>query len=490
MISNPDLHLAPRRSPSTSRPRRHPIALALAACALPACLIQDPSPGPGAPDAGPPPDLDGQSVRAAFELTPTPDSSTLGIFLLLDRVDQNSVQFRGTLTISEGGRAGVTDIDGTLDERGHLYLTPSGYFGLIWTELRIAVRDQDGDGAYESGSGHIVGAYQTGLSLDEFTQDFEVAPDALTYEASAAASTTYDDRSNQLLPWQPVHIELRQPVTVEQAMRYRVLANGQEVPGETRVQPVGDVVTTIEFVPHVFYPMGTEVEVEATDMENALGAPVTFAHPPIPVMADPGLAADTNLGFEQELAGWQVTVGSAYAADGFLDVVPAEGARMAVLESASLEPGVGTAMYDNRLVGYIDVPADASTLDLSLAVFVPASVLPIVVSVRLYNEGLEAIEAFDVYALTPGTDVFEACDCPGTPEDRGLARRMGPVRREIALEAFRGKRVFLELRVEGQVGSARLARSALHTLVQAVLPIVPPPPPLASALVVDDIQIR
>jgi hypothetical protein len=67
---------------------------------------------------------------------------------------------------------------------------------------------------------------------------------------------------------------------------------------------------------------------------------------------------------------------------------------------------------------------------------------------------------------------------------------MGPVRREIALEAFRGKRVFLELRVEGQVGSAGLARSALHTLVHAVQPIPPPPPPLASALVVDDIQIR
>jgi hypothetical protein len=49
--------------------------------------------------------------------------------------------------------------------------------------------------------------------------------------------------------------------------------------------------------------------------------------------------------------------------------------------------------------------------------------------------------------------------------------------------------VFLELRVEGQVGSAGLARSALHTLLHSVQPI-PPPPPLASALVVDDVGIE
>jgi hypothetical protein len=302
------------------------------------------------------------------------------------------------------------------------------------------------------------------------------------------ASATWDDRSNLLLPWQPVHLELRQPVTVDQAMRYRVLVNGEEVPGETHVQPVSNVVTTVEFVPHVFYPMGAELQVEATGMENALGAPVTFAHPPIPVMEDPGLAADTNLGFEQELAGWQVTAGTAYAAESFLDVVPAEGTGMVVIESGGPEPGVGTALYDNRVVGYIDVPADASTLDLSLAVLVPADVLPSVVSVRLYNEGLDAIETLDVYALAHGTEVFEACDCLGTPADRALARRMGPVRREIALEAFRGKRVFLELHVKSEVWW--LPRSALHALVRAVQPIPPPPPPVPSALVVDDIQIR
>ena len=75
--------LAPSHSSLTTRPRRcRRIALALAAasCALPACLIADPAPGPGAPDAGRPPDLSGQYVRTSFEFQPTLDLLRSGSF--------------------------------------------------------------------------------------------------------------------------------------------------------------------------------------------------------------------------------------------------------------------------------------------------------------------------------------------------------------------------------------------------------------------------
>ena len=482
--------LAPSHSSLTPRPhrcRRVALALAAASCALPACLIADP--GPGAPDDGPPPDLSGQYLRTSFVVKPTPDLPPIGIFLVLDRSDQSGEIFTGTLTIADDDGANVEQVIGTLDERGDLSILPSMLGGIAWDELRIAVRDQDGDAVYESGAGHMSGINHTYYFYNEFAQDFEAAPDAFTSTASAVADTAiYDQRANRLLPWQPMHIELRQPVTVEQARSYRVLADGQEVPGETRLQTVSNVVTTVEFVPHAFYPLGTEIQVEASGMENALGLPVTFAHEPIPVMADPGLAGD-NLAFEQGLGGWQ-PMGSAYVADGVADVVPAEGARLVVVETGGTGPGEPGFPYDSHLVGYIDVPVDASELDLSLAVLVPEEVLPSVVTMRLYHDDdLDEIDAIDIYELAHETEVFEPCACPGT-EERSLARRLGPVRRQIGLEAFRGQRVFLEMHVEGDLWWYGLAQPAVHALVRALLPIPPPPPPIAAALIIDDIQIR
>jgi hypothetical protein len=428
-------------------------------------------------------------VRTSFALVPTPDLPAVGIFLVLDRLDQSDA-FAGALTIAHDDRSSVMDVSGTLDERGDLRIIPNSLAGITWDELRIAVRDQDGDAVYESGAGHMSGTEQTFYTYNEFALDFEAAPDAFTSPASAVADTAiYDQRANRLLPWQPMYIELRQPVTADQATRYRVLADGQEVPGETRVQATSNVVTTMEFVPHAFYPLGTEIRVEASGMENALGVPVTFEHAPIPVMADPGLAGD-NLAFEQGLAGWQA-IGTAYAADGFAGVVPAEGASMAVVETSGAEPAEGGYQYNSHLVGYIDVPVDASELDLSLALLVREDVLPSVVTMRLYHDDdLDGIDALDIYQLAHETEVFEPCACLGTEPERPLTRRVGPLRRQIALDAFRGQRVFLEMHVEGQAWWSGLAQAAVHALVRGLLPIPPPTPPVDAALIVDDIQIR
>jgi hypothetical protein len=474
---------------STSRPRPHrPQALALTAalaCALPACFIGEPQPGPGAPDAGPPPDLDGQQVRTTFLFQPVPDQPAFGIFLVLDRVDEVARTFAGSLALADDDSASLRPVSGTLDERGELSLVVEGAGSVSWSELRIAVRDQDGDGVYESGTGHMSGTYSaTFFDLNEFAQDIEAAPEAFTAGAAWAAADTGvgDPAMNLLIPWQPIAILLAQPVSADQATRYRVLADGQEVAGETVVQAIDGMVTSVEFVPHTFYPLSAEILVESTGMENALGVPVTFAHDPIPVLADPGPAGD-NLGFEQGLAGWSA-VSNAFAADVFGDVLPVEGVSMAV---------VGTPVYpyyESRLIGYLDVPADATEIDLSVAVLVPEEVLPSAMTVRLYHDdALDTPDAIDVYTLDPLTP-FEPCDCRDPAEWRPLTRRAGPFRRQLALDAFRGQRVFLELRMEGHQWNAPAAQSAVHALVRGLLPIPPPPPPVPGALIIDDIQIR
>jgi hypothetical protein len=478
------IHSSSSDSSSTARPRAYrAAALALSAvvtCALPACLIGDPAPPA-------PPDLDGQQVRTAFVIEAVPDQPGVGFFLILDRADETSAMFTGMVYVAHDDRATAIQVSGTMDERGEISLSTGAGGGASWDALRIAVRDQDDDGVYESGAGHMSGFYSpTYPEIYTFDLDFQAAPDAFTPTPAWAVADTaiYRQSANLLLPWQSIHIELGQPVPVDQARSYRVLADGQEVPGVSLMTAPGGMVTDLELIPHAFYPLGAEIVVESTGMTGALGAAVIFEHAPLPVMEDPGLASD-NLGFEQGLTGWRA-INDVRTVNNVGDVLPAEGTNMALVNISSIG-----STYESRLIGHIDVPADATELDLSLAVLVPADRTPDVIAVRLYHDDeTDGLDALDIYELDPFTEVFETCDCLDTDPYQPLTRRAGPLRRQIALEAFRGRRVFLEMLIEGDPSRSGVAPLAVSPEVRGLLPIPPPPPPIPGALIIDDIQIR
>lgn len=440
----------------------------LSGCTLP----DDGEPGePGEP----PGDSQGRQVRTTFQVTLGDYEAPTGVFLSLDEAPNAAGLFDGSLTLSSSGRATSVRVAATLDGERELTVAAGALGSVHWDELRIDLRDTDGDDVFESGSGRIEGRLVSYSGEDPFVRDFQAAPDAFRALATARPEGNF---SGTLLPWQPLMIELGQPVQVEHISSYVVLADGQPIWGQTQLLEYDPYhsYTAVRFLPEIFYPLGAEITIETLDMENTLGTAVESDPTPILVIADPGLASD-NLGFEQALAGWSA-VGTVTTEASYGGVVPGEGAAMAVLQTGGLA-GAG----DTRLVGYFDVPADASELDLSLEVLAGER-LPAAVTVRLYRDDyLFELDAFEVYEFVHEAENFVPCDCA----DLDLTRRTGAFRRQVSLAGFRGERVFIELRVDG---GERLPSSPPDVRALGVRPIPPPPPPAPAALVVDDIQIR
>jgi hypothetical protein len=232
-------------------------------------------------------------------------------------------------------------------------------------------------------------------------------------------------------------------------------------------------------VPQTFYPPGSELQIVPIDLQNALGTQVESDGATLPVIAEVG-PANVNLGFEQGLAGWS-TVGNVTAVASHGEAAPVEGTAMAVLESGYLDDDF---IYDSRLIGYLDVPEDASELSISLEVM-SEDRLPAGVTVRLYRDDyLFEVDAFEIYEFGHEAEVFAPCDCT----DLGLTRRTGPFRRQVSLAGFRGERVFLEIRLDARERLASRPPEGAQAL--GVLPTPPPALPTIAALVVDDIQIR
>ncbi len=429
------------------------------------------------PEEGDPGVTQGRQVRTAFQMNNNELAEPLGVFVVLDETPNVAGLFEGTLTLSRYGHATSLPVAATLDRDSTLHVSAHEDIpGYRWDELRIELRDANGDGIYESGSGHMVGAYNWSYDEDVFEGDFEAAPDAFQVTASARPD---GDFSSALLPWQPLVIELGQPVPVDHIWSFVVLADGEPVDGRAVVAGYQLYETSVQFVPEAFYPPGSELRVVPMGMQNALGTQVEGDGAALPVIADVG-PASVNLGFEQGLAGWS-TVGNVAAVASHGDAAPVEGTAMAVLRSGF--PG-DNFRYDSRLVGYLDVPEDASELDLSLEVM-SEDQLPAGVTVRLYrDDSLFEVHAFEIYEFEHEAEGFAPCDCT----DLGLTQRTGPLRRQVSLAGFRGERVFLELRLDTGL---RLA-SAPPEVAQAlgVRPLLPPAPPTIAALVVDDIQIR
>jgi hypothetical protein len=471
------LHVSPRNH-TCPRLRRGASAAAAGAllCAFAGCVI-----APGEPaDPGEPGEP--RKVRTSFAVEVAAGEQPYGVFLSLDESPAERGRFAGTMAINgetailalrtvELTSVEATMEDGELRVAGRGLSTSTG-FTFSWDILELRLQDEDGDGVLQSGTGHIVGQV---FHPSGFQDDFTAAPDGYPVMARVyRGSATADD----MLPWDSLVVELGQPVSAGESERYRVLADGEEVAGTFEFQEEDGLHTVFFFTPDDFLPLGADIEVDLDGVQNFIGAPVLLQQVPLQVMADPG-ALSTNLGFEQALAGWYTTgdVGVLASAG---DVVPVEGASMAALRTA---PDAGNPVRDSALIGYLDVPGDATGLDLSLALLAPADVLPESIVVRLHRAlpegGREEIEA---YAFDHEAAVFEPCDCSDLVSNPPLTRRAGPFRHEIDLSALRGQRVFLEIQLHGTPGSGPRPL--------AVAPIPPPAPPVPSVLLVDDLQIR
>jgi hypothetical protein len=445
-------------------------------CALAGCIT---APGePGEPNVPGEPRL----VRTSFAFQVDPAERDFGMFLSLDERDDVRGQLIGNMTVN-----GVTDIGfiavdsmpamGTMDERGVLRIpagalpsTPGGLY-LEWDDIELRLQDQDGDGVMESGTGHIAGTVHV---RNRFDDDVTAAPDGFPVTARVYRASQV---TPEMLPWETLVVALDQPVSSDEIPRHRVLADGQEVPGQIELVKTGEIHTAFRFTPDGFYPLGATIEIALDGMKNAIGVPMTLEAAPIEVMADPG-SFEPNLGFEQALTGWYVA-GDAAVVAGAGNLAPVEGAGMLALRTAIID----SQDRDSRLLGYLDVPADATTLDLSLALLVPEEQLPGSIAMRLHRALPDGgHEVLEVYEFDHESVVLEPCACGGLGTDPPLARRAGPFRQEIDLSALRGQRVFLEIQLFGEPWSG--------PSVRAVAPIPPPIPAIPAMLLVDDLQIR
>jgi hypothetical protein len=469
------LHVLPRNQARPRLGRRAATAAAGALlCALAGCVSAPAEPGepiePGEP----------RKVRTSFRVEAS-DSTQYGVFLSLDEDPAQRGKLTGTLAVSgevyllwrgveialaEATMEGSTLrlAPGALPDTGTLYFS--------WDILDIRLEDEDGDGVMESGTGMISGA---ALSPGSFQDIFTAAPDGYPVVARAYRKTA--GAADHMLPWEALAVTLEQPVSNDQIERYRVLADGQEVAGELAFVGSEGLHTSFTFTPDDFLPMGATIEVDLGGVENVVGVPVVLEQDETQVMADPG-ALSINPGFEQALAGWYAS-GDAVVMASAGDLVPVEGTGMAALRTALTERQHSLS----RLFGYLDVPVDATALDLSLALLAPEEALPTRVAMRLHHVRADGgHEEIEVYEFDHEAAVFEPCDCGELGASPPLTRRAGPLRHEIDLSALRGQRVFLEIELHGEPWSGPRLR--------AVAPIPPPPPPIPSVVLVDDLQIR
>jgi hypothetical protein len=453
----------PRRSGARPRTRQRTAMAALALlCAFAGCEPEEHEEPEQPEQPGEP-----RQVRTSFTFEILSEGAEHGVFLILDEDPVARGQFAGTVAVHNGlDFVDIRPAEATMDSKRVLHLadgeaTDGQYFQLQWSTLDLELEDQDGDGVLESGTGRILGGTR---QTSGFSDDFTAAPDGFPVTATARR---YNSPLEEMAPWESLLIQFGQPVSSEQIQRYRVLADGQQVPGKTRSDE-SDLLTAVVFVPDRFFPLGATVEVVIDGMENALGVPVIMEHEPIQVLPDPGSIL-SNLGFEQALAGWY-TAGDVAAVAGAGDLTPVEGTSMAALRNQIGPDG----RFDSNLIGHLDVPLDTNALDVSLALLIPDEDLPKEASIRLFHDPAEGEhEVLDVYQFDRGAAVYEPCACEAIEADPPLTQRTGPFLHTIDLSAFRGERVFLEIRLHAEIYGP-----------------VEPPPSRPAILLVDDLKLR
>lgn len=300
--------------------------------------------------------------------------------------------------------------------------------GLRLSELRIAVLDQDGDGTIDGAEGEASGywSYAAGgdiLRFHEVTAVLTAGPDTTASTATLGGLGGYPE----FLPYEGVSIGFQEPLREADVRdNLRVLANGAPIPGELDLSSYAGMVGWAAFEPDGFLPFGAELTLDFGDLKDPSGNALIPSEAREIVVADPGVFTD-NAGFESGLGGW-LAIGEAGALGTFQGFAPVEGAAHAVIRVQSM------------LFTYLDVPAEATALDLSLTVlFEDSYASPGTVKISLYPPSREPVVVFDNRDVQGPAQPCSACT--------EFEAALGPVRPSVDLTPYRGQRVFLTIGV-------------------------------------------
>jgi hypothetical protein len=254
------------------------------------------------------------------------------------------------------------------------------------------------------------------MSLDASPDTQGESVELLPPEARAA---------NTILPTDLMDVEFAEPVDAAAATSFvKLTAAGKTLAGALSLPPlVAGRIVSASFRPTAFFPFDAELALLTGGLSDPVGNPISSSGTPLRTVPDPGSALQ-NPGFENGLSSWIATghqVGPAGTYDG---LAPVQGSQQLIVRE---ESGVA---------GYFDVPSDATTVSLSIAVFS---------EIGQFDKDRSAVVAL---YTAPGqrTVLFDAYDerqasMPCMCADFG--QRIGPERKSLSLTALRGQRVFL-----------------------------------------------
>jgi hypothetical protein len=337
-----------------------------------------------------------------------------------------AISTRDTDTVSLATISGHVEGADLVIEDGTVAVTPGGMLGL--DQLRIAVRDDNGDGKIDGATGTASGSWQRAMG-DIFDQTTHTSTMTASLDTTSTTASLFVPRSPaKLLPFEAVTVRFQEPLREADVRTYlRIRASGVAVPGTLTVTPTGGLVTSATFQPSGFLGFSAAVTIGLTGLRDPAGNALSPSSARVSVAANPGVLTG-NAGFESGLTGW-IALGQASALGAFEGFAPAQGAAQAVVREG------GT------LAGVLDVPSGATELALSVAVLSEiGQVSPNHTTViALRKAGGALIEIFDVADVA---NQFQPC-----PTCTSYGQSVGPLSRTIDLTPHRGQRVFLTVNV-------------------------------------------
>lgn len=229
---------------------------------------------------------------------------------------------------------------------------PSFSADVGWNDLEITARDEDGDGTAETGTATVSLVCYWELSLSLKTERFDSSFDVSGDPAPSLLGFDFKDATEPLRPFaDTVWVHAFRPLLVESiASDTRLLVNGEPFDATiTPLRPVGPFAQGLVVDPSWPLPFGAELEIEAGSIVDGFGDAMEFNGYPYRLMADPGQITD-NPSFEGT-GGW---IGLR-TSSGTYELEPVEGGRVARVSSLTL-------------VGYLDVPVDASNFSVAVAI--------------------------------------------------------------------------------------------------------------------------
>jgi hypothetical protein len=293
-------------------------------------------------------------------------------------------------------------------------------------DLSISLFDHDGDGTADAAEGEAYGSWIIWISDFALRYEFNSVLTAGRDTTAKTARMSWLGSREQLLPYSSIYLAFDEPLLeAEVRDNLRILANGTAIPGELMLYGEGEMITRGFFQPDAFLAFGAEVTIDHGDLKDPSGNAVSAAEVRAPVMADPGVFTG-NAGFESGLNGW-LAVGEVGTRRTFEGYSPEEGAAQALVRVRSM------------LVTYLDVPAEATALELSITVFSEDFGGP--ARIFLYLPGGEEIELFSAGDLSE-----QVQPCPPTCLE--FETVLGPLRPTLDLTPYRGQRVFVSIEVQ------------------------------------------